>query len=234
MPKEKHLEFKVGIFVLAAVLAFTIFIWSINSRASFGKGKTFKIIFEFANGLKKDAPVRVAGVDEGIVMNIELFFDRDDAKTKAAVMVKIRKEIEVPTDSMIMINQLGLLGEKYIEIFPGTNTKSFYQDNAVIIGVNPIAQEIISEKVMSVAKRLDETVAGLSKVLANEKNQEALSHTIQNIGSLTGNLDSILADVKSGKGNLGKFLYDEALYNDLQGMTSELRKDPWKLLYRPK
>ena len=215
MPKESNLEFKVGLFVIAGVIAFTFFVASINETSSFGKGRTFKIIFQFANGLKANAPVRIAGVDQGIVQDIKLFFDRQDSKTKAEVEIKVSKEAQIPTDSLIMINQLGLLGEKYIEIFPGIDTKSFYQDGAVIIGKDPIAQEIISEKVMDVAKKLDAV-------------------TLENVNSLTAGLNGIVSDIRSGKGNIGRLIYDDSLYNDLHGLTSELRANPWKLLHKPK
>ena len=41
-------------------------------------------------------------------------------------------------------------------------------------------------------------------------------------------------DLKEGRGTLGKLLTDESIYNNLDDLTSDLKSNPWKLLYRPK
>lgn len=227
MPKEKNLEFKVGLFVLIALIGLSFFIFSITDSPIFEGGKTFKAVFGFANGLKKSAPVRVAGVDQGIVKEINLFFDKDERKTKAEIELWVKKDAHIPKDSTVMINQLGLMGEKYIEITPGVDTLEFLQEGQVMVGVDPVAQELIAQKVMEVA-------SGLDKMISDEKTKNSISGTLENLSLVTGNLRDITSSVKDGKGTLGRILYDERLYDDLQGLTADLKVNPWKLLYRPK
>ncbi len=227
MPKEKSLEFKVGFFVLLALIGLAVFIFSITDSPIFEGGKTLKAVFSFANGLKKSAPVRIAGVDQGIVKEIGLFFDTHENKTKAEIKLWVKKDVQVPQDSTIMINQLGLMGEKYIEITPGVNTQEFLQEGQVMVGIDPIAQELIAQKVMEVA-------SGLDKMISDEKTKSSISSTLENLSLVTGNLRDITSSVKDGKGTLGRILYDERLYDDLQGLTADLKANPWKLLYRPK
>ena len=227
MPKESKLELKVGLFVLAALIGFTFIIWSISDSSVFEKGKTFKIIFGFANGLKKAAPVRIAGVDQGIVREITLFFDREDGHTKALIDLWIKKDALIPSDSSVMINQLGFLGEKYVEVIPGVDTKNYFQDGQTVIGKDPISQEALSEKIMQVAGKMDGVAGGLNKIIADEKNQQAISNTLQNISDIT-------VSVKEGKGTVGRLFYDAHLYEDLETLTADLKANPWKLLYRPK
>jgi phospholipid/cholesterol/gamma-HCH transport system substrate-binding protein len=227
MPKEKSLEFKVGFFVLLALIGLAVFIFSITDSPIFEGGKTLKAVFNFANGLKKSAPVRIAGVDQGIVKEIGLFFDTHENKTKAEIKLWVKKDVQVPQDSTIMINQLGLMGEKYIEITPGVNTQEFLQEGQVMVGIDPIAQELIAQKVMEVA-------SGLDKMISDEKTKNSISSTLENLSLVTGNLRDITSSVKDGKGTLGRILYDERLYDDLQGLTADLKANPWKLLYRPK
>ena len=126
-----------------------------------------------------------------------------------------------------MINQLGLMGEKYIEITPGVDTLEFLQEGQVMVGVDPVAQELIAQKVMEVA-------SGLDKMINDEKTKNSISGTLENLSLVTGNLRDITSSVKDGKGTLGRILYDERLYDDLQGLTADLKANPWKLLYRPK
>jgi len=234
MPKESNLEYKVGIFILVGLVALTIYIFSITDKAVFEGGKKVRVVFGFANGLKKNAPVRVAGVDQGIVKDIELFFDKHDRRTKAGVDLWLSKDTRIPADSAVIINQLGLLGEKYVEIMPGMDTRNFFEQGKTYVGKDPIAQEAISERVMQVTTKVESAVSGLNDMIQDEQNQGNIKGTLANVNSMTGNMDDILADIKAGKGTLGKFIYDEGLYDDLHGLTSDLRANPWKLLHKPK
>lgn len=234
MSKESHLELKVGIFVFVALALLTIFIFSINDTSVFKEGKSYEVIFGFANGVKKSAPVRIAGVDQGMVKDIQLFFDHQDGKTKVKIGLWIQEDIKIPSDSIVVINQLGLMGEKYIEIKPGIDTRDFIKERDIIVGKDPIAQEAMSEKFMQVAKKLDTAIDGLSKILEDEGNVSSIHQTLENLSNMTASLREVLSDVKSGQGTVGKLLYDERLYNDLQELSADLKANPWKLLYRPK
>jgi len=234
MPKELNLEFKVGSFVLISLVGLIIFIFSVSDSSVLDKGKSVRVVFGFANGLKKNAPVRIAGVDEGIVKSIKLFFDRTDRKTKVEVNLWVKEATRIPNDSTVMVNQLGMMGEKYIEIFPGTDTQNFYEEGQVYIGKDPIAQAMLSERMMEVADQLENTISGVNRLVNDERNIESFGTTLENLSLLTGSLDDILYNVSEGKGTIGKFLYDDRFYEDLEGMAADLKENPWKLLYRPK
>jgi len=234
MPKESNLEFKVGLFILIALVGLIMFIFSVSDLAVLEKGKSIRVVFGFANGLKKNAPVRLAGVDEGVVKNITLFFDRTEQKTKVALELWIKKNTKIPSDSVVVVNQLGMMGEKYIEIFPGGDTQNFYEEGQTIIGKDPIAQSAISERMMEVSNKLESAVAGVNRIISDEKNIESIRTVLENLSLLTGSLDDIIDSVSEGKGTVGKLLYDERLYDDLEGLAADLKENPWKLLYRPK
>jgi hypothetical protein len=40
--------------------------------------------------------------------------------------------------------------------------------------------------------------------------------------------------VKDGQGTVGKFLYDDKMYNDLESFAADIKKNPWKLLFKTK
>lgn len=234
MPKESNLEFKVGIFIFLALILLAVFIFSVNDASVFKEGKSLRVIFGFANGLKKSAPVRVAGVDQGMVRDIHLFYDHEENRIKVEAEMWMKKDVIIPQDSVVFINQLGLMGEKYVEITPGKDAKNFFKDNELCRGKDPIAQEAISERILEMTKKLDQTVAGLNKILQDEDNIVSIHDTLENLSFLTGNLNHIAEDVKRGQGTVGKLLYDDNLYKNLQELSSDLKENPWKLLYRPK
>ncbi|MDE1919817.1 MAG: MCE family protein [Candidatus Omnitrophica bacterium] len=228
MPREDQgLELKVGSFVLMAILALTFFIISVSDLSIFEKGHRIHVIFGFASGLKEAAPVRLAGVDVGLVKKLKVFVDPEDSgKTKVRVDAWIRDNIGIPSDSKVTINQLGILGEKYLEIIPGTS-KHLLKDNGVIIGHDPVAIEKLTEHFNALIAKLDITVDGINNGILTDKNKKSLEAALEGFGALG-------TDLKEGRGTLGRLLTDDSIYNNLDDMTADLKNNPWKLLYRPR
>ncbi len=52
--------------------------------------------------------------------------------------------------------------------------------------------------------------------------------------SIMRNLDDGLAQVRNKEGSLGKLIYDDTVYNELQALVTDVRKNPWKLFFRAK
>ena len=232
MPKETHLEFKVGIFVILAFIAGTLFIFSVGDFSIFEEGYTIRAIFGFVSGVKKSSPVRFAGVDVGVVKNVDIFYDREESMTKVELELWLRKGMQVPKDSIVMINQLGLFGEKYVEILPGMDTKEFLIAGEFVKGKDPIIQEKIAEQIVDVTMSLQEGVDGINAIVNDQGNKESFKQALSRINGLTESLDNILNQVESGQGMLGRIFYDDRIYDDLEALTSDLRANPWKLLYR--
>jgi len=227
MSRENGLELKVGLFVLMAALALTFFIISISDLSIFEKGRHIQAVFGFASGLREAAPVRLAGVEVGLVKKLQVFVDEaDERKTKVRVSVWIRDDIAIPTDSKITINQLGILGEKYLEIIPGKSA-DVIKDDSVVVGQDPVPIERIAEQVDTLMVKLETTVDSVNNGILTDKNKQSLQDALEGFAAVG-------TDLKEGRGTLGKLLTDESIYDNLDDLTSDLKGNPWKLLYRPK
>ena len=227
MPRDNGLEIKVGSFVLMAVVALTFFIISVSDLSIFEKGRHIQVVFGFASGLREAAPVRLAGVEVGLVKKLQVFVDdSDNHKTKVRVNVWIKDDIAIPADSKITINQLGILGEKYLEIIPGTSA-DLIKDDSVTVGQDPVPIEKITESVAVLMTKLQVTVDSVNNGILTDKNKKSLEDALDGFGALG-------TDLKEGRGTLGKLITDASIYNNLDDLTSDLKGNPWKLLYRPK
>jgi phospholipid/cholesterol/gamma-HCH transport system substrate-binding protein len=227
MSRDNGLELKVGSFVLMAALALTFFIISVSDLSIFEKGRHIQIVFGFASGLREAAPVRLAGVEVGLVKKLQVFVDDGDSrKTKVRVNAWIKDDIAIPADSKITINQLGILGEKYLEIIPGNST-DVIKDDSVVVGQDPVPIEKITEGVAVLMTKLQTTVDSVNNGILTDKNKKSLEDALEGFGAAG-------TDLKEGRGTLGKLLTDESIYDNLDDMTSDLKGNPWKLLYRPK
>lgn len=207
--KSKSLELKVGIFVFIGLVILTWFVLWIGDFKIIKHGYHVRVSFGFANGVKVGAPLRLAGVDVGEVKEIKLTHD-GSGKNTVYLTTWLDSDIQIPRDSRAWVNTLGLLGEKYLEIIPGKDYKNVMKENDCLLGEDPISVQEVTDLAKDVVLQAKDTLSSLQSVL--------------------NNMDGVL----EGKGTLGKFLTDEKLYTDLEEMFADLKKHPWKLLYRPK
>jgi len=233
MSKEKHLELKVGGFVILALVCLTMFILTIGDFSMFRGGATYRVIFNYAGGVKVSSPVRVAGVELGAVRKIGLFYDRQAKKTKVEVMVWVQDGTKIPADSKVMVNQLGLFGEKYIEIMPGVDTRHFFKEGEDIVGVDPILQEEVMNNVVRIADKMGSSLKGISVIVNDQENQQSLKSALKRVSEVSAGFQDIVDQVREGKGTVGRLLMNSGVADDLQSLTADLKANPWKLLYRP-
>jgi phospholipid/cholesterol/gamma-HCH transport system substrate-binding protein len=253
MPRETNLEFKVGVFVAVSVVCLVLFISSVSDFSFFRKGSAYTVHFYYANGLKKSAPVRLSGVDAGHVRDLKVFFDPLEQKTKVAVGVWLEEGMAIPQDSQVLINQLGILGEKYVEILPGT-AADFAEPGAVLKGEDPVPMESITKKLSALGSKAEETFSGINNGILTNNNKQALEAALTHVAGATRQLDTeimseankrsvaltlahmaaVTGSLNSGEGTVGRFLKDPAVYQNLDEMTADLKVNPWKLFYRPK
>ena len=48
------------------------------------------------------------------------------------------------------------------------------------------------------------------------------------------NVDDGIVKIRNKEGSLGKLLYDDTVYNELQALVTDVRKNPWKLFIKTK
>lgn len=78
-------------------------------------------------------------------------------------------------------------------------------------------------KIDGTISNLNETTSNLAKI-TDSINSANLAQTVRKLESTLANVDNIMNDVQSGKGTLGKMLKDEAVYNNLEGASNELKE----------
>jgi phospholipid/cholesterol/gamma-HCH transport system substrate-binding protein len=200
MDDSRTFELKVGVFILIGIAILFIIVFSIGDINLSKTGYHIKVLFNFASGIGPSAPVRLAGVGIGQVQGIHIIHDPKDDKTKAELTIWVNDNTRIEKDAVVTINTLGLLGEKYLEILPGTAGTETIKPNEVLIGKDPVPMEKITE----------------------------------NLAALSDSVKEIVEKIKKGDGTIGKLLTDDAIYNNLEAFTADIKKHPWKLLNKPR
>ena len=146
---KKSTETLVGVFVLLGILALAFLALKAANLTSFNPAKTYTVRARFDNigGLKKNAPVRSAGVSVGSVTSITL----DKTTYQGLVTMKINEGVQFPVDSSAKILTAGLLGDQYIGIEPGADDKNLKngdlikQTQSAVVLENLIGQLIFNK-----------------------------------------------------------------------------------------
>lgn len=115
------LDFWVGIFVTIGLGALLFLALKVGNLTSFNNAPGYRVEARFDNigGLKLRAPVKAAGVAVGRVDKIRL----DPATYQAVVTLRIDRGYEFTADTIASILTSGLLGEVYIGLDVGGETK---------------------------------------------------------------------------------------------------------------
>ncbi len=116
---RKNLEFGVGLFVLAGILAMAYLSVKLGGLDIFDDG-AYEVSAKFttASGLRTGASVEMAGVQVGRVSSISL--DGEDAK----LTLRIDESIQLTRDAIASIRTKGILGERYVSLSQGGSTKT--------------------------------------------------------------------------------------------------------------
>ena len=208
MPSQKQLKWsqlKVGVTVLFALCTLSVLIFLMsNTGGLFTPRIVLKSYFDNASGLRQGAPVRLNGVDIGNVTAIQVVSQKDRQLTPVEVFMKVSTKYHqsLRKDSVTLLSTAGVLGETYLDI-----------DSSQASG--PEAQNGDELPIRDRPDFQDMMRAGQG--------------TLQNMDALLKRLDRIIAFVESGKGSVGKLIYDPTLYtrlsdtvNEFQGIVNEI------------
>jgi phospholipid/cholesterol/gamma-HCH transport system substrate-binding protein len=118
MKKQQIVDFTVGLFMIAGVMAFAALAINVSGLSDFSSSGGYHVSAEFADigGLKIRAPVTIAGVKIGEVSDIEL--QPEDLNAKVTMTLQKRRKIPYEDSSARILTE-GLLGSNYISIVPG-------------------------------------------------------------------------------------------------------------------
>jgi len=196
--KVRWSQMKVGAVGLAAFAILFILVFLLtSSRGIFQQNELLRTYMEDASGMTQGTPVRLNGITVGFVDNLRLTGAREASRAvEFDLLVKNRFLAEIPVDSVATIAAANLLGDKFVNISRGQDTRT----------VQP-GGELRSLQGQDIPELMAQS-----------------ANLLKQFQTIVGRVDNLLAGVEQGKGNLGLFLKDEELYRRLNGIASEGQK----------
>lgn len=120
---ERQLQFRVGLFVLAALVVCGVMVFQFGEIQSFWEPRyTVSIHFDAAPGVYPETPVRRNGVTIGKVQQVSF----DEKRGGVIVVVEIRDEYRLREDTQPRLVQT-LLGDASIEFTPGQSPRILHE-----------------------------------------------------------------------------------------------------------
>jgi phospholipid/cholesterol/gamma-HCH transport system substrate-binding protein len=230
----------VGLFVIGGILLFAAGLFLIGDRRMLFTD-TFHVYAEFKQvaALDAGAKVRVAGVDAGEVEEIRV---PPGPSGRFKVRMRVRSDLNplIRTDSIASIQNDGLVGNKFVQIQTGTDAAPQVTDQGTILSREPfdIADLMLtmSETLGTVNRMLVEVQQGvdqaLSAVTATASDAQGLMKDMGGevrtlltaANRVSADVNTIVAQVRQGRGSLGKLLSDDSLYANVQAMSADAQK----------
>jgi len=181
-------EAKVGLFVLVGLIILGYMSFHVGKQ-TFGmkKGYTVDVVFDSAAGLDRDASVQIAGVEVGRVESIAL---KDG---KALVQLRIGANVKLEKDVIAAVKTHGILGEKYIELYPGTRGSATLAPGEQISQTErSVDIDRLLQHIGLIADDIRGVTSSLNRVLAGQAGEEAISDILGNAKDITRNLNSVI------------------------------------------
>jgi phospholipid/cholesterol/gamma-HCH transport system substrate-binding protein len=197
--KVRWSQLKVGVVGISAfvILFVLVFLLTSSKGGLFRHNALIRTFLEDASGIVEGSPVRLNGFTVGYLDKIQLASGRDPHRAVEFDMRIEEKYLkDIPVDSVAAISASNLLGDKFINITRGPG------------------QETVRE-------------GAELKSLQGQDIPELMAQTgkfLETFQSIVKRLDTLLAGVEAGKGNIGLLLKDDELYVRVNAIASEMQK----------
>ena len=217
---------RTGIIIILFVLSLIIFLFWIGEIDPFSGNRKIHIQYEYSAGLEKGAPVRLMGLRAGKVTDIRLGEIADNGYPPrpcilATVTISRQAWMSLHSDAHFYITISGLVGEKYIEITPGTSTAPPLIPGSVCRGIDPPRLDLLLAQstrlteelfhfmernegsiisMMNTGQKFIETLNRAMLLAEKSGDPETVARLIRNVTELSGNLAALTNSMRGKDG----------------------------------
>lgn len=167
------------------------------------KTYTINVVFANVGGIVRDANVMLAGISVGKVGGITLDEDRT-GKLQVKLRLSIYQGIKVRRDAKFVINQSGLLGDRYVDVIPESGTAEPLKDGDVVAGSPSVDLSEAIRGVVNVLQqaagtieRVDKAMQRIDETVLSRQSLDHVSSALANIDTTSSNAVALTADLRT-------------------------------------
>lgn len=193
MAKQTVNNIRLGVFVITGLVLLVITLYMIGQNQNFfGSNFTLKARFRNVNGLMPGNNVRFSGIQCGTVKSIEII---NDTSIEVTMLIKDETSQYIKENATVSIGNEGLMGNKVVNILPGTSLASQVKDG----GMLSVAQGGDLNDMLGTLSTTNDNAADVSiklKEIADKLNNSPMLWNILNDTSIPGNLRQSLVSIR--------------------------------------
>jgi phospholipid/cholesterol/gamma-HCH transport system substrate-binding protein len=189
----KLAEFKVGLLVVSIGGLIAFMSMQVSDDPSFlGRSKKAWFLLPNASGLIKGSAIKSAGIPVGSIHDITL------QDGEARVDITVKSNVRLSRSARVEMLANGILGDKHIEVTPGSPDDAELEDGGQILTVkNGGSIDDVMTQVGELATSLKEVAKNLKEAVSDDgTNKHILGRIVQNVEKLTADLAEMTADNK--------------------------------------
>jgi phospholipid/cholesterol/gamma-HCH transport system substrate-binding protein len=233
----KNRSIRVGLLVSISLFILMVFLFFIGSEQKiFARKNEYEVRLENVTGLSQGNPVRMSGVTIGTIRDIKLPQDPKQKQVEILLMIDRNYAERIRGDSRARLKKLGLLtGDSYIDVTAGTPRFQALEPGSIIPAQRGTDVEAlitsgedlvenlvqISFSLKNILQRVDRGEGLLGEITTSPETKQRLTDTLLTTLNKT---NAALAHMESGKGVVGKLLYDDKYAEELTASISGAAK----------
>jgi phospholipid/cholesterol/gamma-HCH transport system substrate-binding protein len=194
----------VGLFLVLGLVAVLIALFTLTDAALFRGRYIVTTSVDNAGGIRKGDPVQMRGVNIGRVQRFMIQEQGVD------IRLELEGEYDVPKDSHVELQALGLLGGMVAEVVPGKSKEVLHNGDRIPGQRTPGAMDSADE----IASKAEKVLGRVETLLSDE--------TIKNVAGTTRNTEASSRQLRVLMGDLSAAVTEQR--KELQTLTASLRR----------
>ncbi|RMG54621.1 MAG: MCE family protein [Gammaproteobacteria bacterium] len=214
-----------GLFVLTAILLLALaVIGRAHTAHLFEKRVHYQAVLRNAQGLGPDSRVRVAGIEVGQVSDFRI-----DEQNRIYLQFYVYKRYQpmLRRDSWGSLSRTALIGDAFLDIHAGSPEYPILKEGDWIPIVEPMTPDQLMEKAKPVVEDLQKTIHRVASLL-DRIDPDTVASGSRDLAAVLSDLRAASAEIRAGRGAIGRAVYDRRLADDLSrsmaGLASSMEQ----------
>ena len=185
---QSRFQKRVGVFaVICLVLVGALLLAFSKGTRMFAATYELKMQIKNVGGLQRRSSVFLAGIPIGNLKSAELAPDG----RSVLLTLSILQKYPIHTDAEFAIEQIGVLGDQFVSVYPGTNNAPLLQPGAVVQGKESLNLQEVARSAADLIKELTSTLAEIREGITNVKRGVLDPQTLSNLSATISNFRGV-------------------------------------------
>lgn len=211
----------IGACFILSLIAFVVFVfWFGDSGIFKDEVKIYKSYTKRPLNIKVDSIIKYKGINVGRVSDIR--FKNNDFD-EIEINLEIRKDLPIKKDSILRVEQSGILGANFLSLVQNETSKDFIDEGAILmIGGDSMSQ--IMEAIPNIAGKVDYLLDSANGML-NEENVKVFTAILLQINNVANNINILAQSLSKNTSDIEKIIANVSqITQSTEQITSVLNK----------